>query len=160
MYGIESQILPTIPSKKTSWVVICRGQNRFVEDLPHLEPGPNPTSKELLRERAVAKGSVSSAAEMNQSHIEETHAQQELVPSNPVCFVKETILMEERKSIDIPVNKWHQEDALSTEISKLVMRLERRYDQDESAVDGAVHWDSMGPRLRNAFLKFGRLVGK
>ena len=51
MYGIEIQIPSTMSSKKTSWVVICRGQSRYVEELLHLEPGPNPTSKELLRER-------------------------------------------------------------------------------------------------------------
>ena len=101
------------------------------------------------------KGTESPAAEMNQSRAEETHAQQELVLANPVCFVKETILMGQRKWIDIPANKWHQEDALSTEISKSVMKLKRRYDQDEREVDGVVHWDSMEPRLRNAFLKHG-----
>ena len=147
MYGIDIQIPSTIPSKKTSWVVIRRGRNRYVEELSHLEPGPNPTSKELLRERAVANGTESSAAEMSQSRIEETHAQQELVPANPVCFVKETVPMGQWKWIDSPVNQWHQEDALSTEISKLVMRLGRLYDQDEREVVGSVHWDSMGPRL-------------
>ena len=34
---------------------ICRGKNRFVEELPHREPGPNPTSKELLLERSIAE---------------------------------------------------------------------------------------------------------
>ena len=38
-------------------------------------------------QRAVAKEIDSSAAEMNQSRIEETHALQELVLANPVCFV-------------------------------------------------------------------------
>ena len=92
---------------------------------------------------------------MNQFRIEETHAQQELVLSNPMCFVKETIPLGQRKWADILANKLHQEDALSTEISKLVMRLGRRYDQDDRKVDGAVHWNSTGPRLRNAFLKYG-----
>ena len=126
-----------------------------MEYLPHLEPRPNATSKQLLRESAVAKRTESSAAEVNQSRFEERHAQQELDPANPVCFVKETIPTGQRKWIDILANKWYQEDVLSTEISKLVMRLGRHYDQDEREVDGAVHWDSMGPRLRNAFLKYG-----
>ena len=67
---------------------------------------------------------------MKQSRIVETHALQEFVPANPVCFVKETIPVGQRKWVDI-LNKWHQEDALSTEISKLVMRLGRHSDQDE-----------------------------
>ena len=65
--------------------------------------------------------------------------------------------MGQRKWIDILANKWHQEDDLSTEISKLIMRLGRHYDQDARDVDGAVHWDSMGPRLRNAFLRFRKI---
>ena len=69
--------------------------------------------------------------------------------------VKETILVSERKWIDIPANKFHEKDALSTEISKLAMRLECRRDQEEREVDGAVHWDSMGRQLRDAFLKRG-----
>ena len=43
-YGIEFQIPFTTVKERKSWVVICRGKNRFVEELPHLEPGPNPTS--------------------------------------------------------------------------------------------------------------------
>ena len=62
---------------------------------------------------------------------------------------------ETKEVIDIPANKCHQEDALFTEISKLVMRLGRHDDQDEREVDGAVHRDSTGPRMRNAFLKHG-----
>ena len=51
LLGIEIQIPSTISAKKISWVVLCRGQNSYVEELPHLEPGPNPTCKELLREK-------------------------------------------------------------------------------------------------------------
>ena len=35
------------------------------------------------------------------------------------------------------------------------MRLVRHYDQDERETDGAVHWNSMGPKLRKAFHKAG-----
>ena len=52
-YGIEIQRPSTTSPKETSREVICRGQNRYVEELPHLEPGPNPTSKEILREREM-----------------------------------------------------------------------------------------------------------
>ena len=60
------------------------------------------------RERSIARETVSSAAEMNQSRIEETHALQELVLANPVCFVKEPIPMGQMKWIDIPANEWHR----------------------------------------------------
>ena len=119
-YGIEIQIPSTTSRTRTSWAVICRGQNRFVEELRHLEPGPNPTSKELLREREqLQKKNEPSATELNQSHIEETHATQELVPADPVHSVKKTIPMGERKWIDIPANKFHREDAFSDEIFKI-----------------------------------------
>ena len=110
-----------------------------MEGLLHIEPGPNPTSKELLRERerAIAKENETSAAELNKSRIEETHAMQELVPANPVYH---TTPIGERKWIDIPANKFYKEDALSTEISKLVKRF-GSYDQKEREIDGAVHGD-------------------
>ena len=69
---------------------------------------------------------------------------QERVPANPVYCVEETSLMGERTWIDILANKWYQEDALSTEISKLVMRWRRRDGQDEREIDGlfiGIRWD-------------------
>ena len=68
---------------------------------------------------------------------------------------EENIPMGQGKWIDIPANTWHQEDARSTEISKFVMRVGRHFDQDEREFDGVVLWDSMGAKLRKAFLKFG-----
>ena len=87
-----------------------------MEELPHLEPGPNPTSKELLRgrERAVAKETEYSAAEMNQSRIEELHAQQELVLANPVCFAERDYSYGTKGNLKIMGQK---------EISKLVVRV-------------------------------------
>ena len=71
--------------------------------------------------------------------------------TDPVHFLKEEIPVGERKSNDIPACRSFNGESLSAEISKLVMRLVRRYDQDEREVDGAGHWNSMGPTLRNAF---------
>ena len=48
------------------------------------------------KERAIAKEHEPSATEFNQSHIEETHATQELFPADPVHYVKKTIPMGER----------------------------------------------------------------
>ena len=62
IYGIEIQIPSTISSKKTSWVVICRGQNRYVEESHHLEPGPIPPVRhycERERERSQASATHS-----------------------------------------------------------------------------------------------------
>ena len=45
--------------------------------------------------------------------------------------------------------------SFQAEISKLVMRLVRLYDQDERETDGSVHCNSMSPKLRKAFQKSG-----
>ena len=115
----------------------------------------HPTSKELLLERSIAKESELCATELEQSRIEETHAQHSKIPTDPVYFSKEVILGGERMWNDILACRFFDGDSLSAEISKLVMRLVRRYDQDGREIDGAVHWNSMGPKLRNAFQKHG-----
>ena len=46
-------------------------------------------------------------------------------------------------------------NAVEAEVSKLVMRLVLHYDHDEREPYGAVHWKSMGPKLRQAFQKIG-----
>ena len=68
---------------------------------------------------------------------------------------KQEILVGERKRNDIPACRSFYGESPSAEISKLVMRLVRHYDQDQGETHGAVHWKSMGPKLRNAFLKYG-----
>ena len=73
-HGIEIQIQSTTTQGQTSWVVICRGKNRFVEELHLKDPGHNPTSSELLLERSVAKTNEPCSVELKQSSKGETHA--------------------------------------------------------------------------------------
>ena len=40
---------------------------------------------------------------------------------------------------------------LSISISKFVIRLVRRYDQEERDTDGAVHWNTISPKLMREF---------
>ena len=68
---------------------------------------------------------------------------------------KEVLLIGERKWNDIPACQDFRGHTFEAEVSKLVMRLVRHYDQDERETDGAVHWNSMGPKLRKAFEKAG-----
>ena len=49
--GIEIQIPSTTTKDWTSWVVICRGKNRYMEVLHLYDPNHNPTSSELLEHR-------------------------------------------------------------------------------------------------------------
>ena len=53
--GIETQIPSTTTKERTSWVVIWRGKNCYVEELHLNDPDHNPKSSELLLERSVAK---------------------------------------------------------------------------------------------------------
>ena len=84
--------------KRTSWVVTCRGKNRYVVELHLNGPDRNPTSSELQLERSVAK----ERDDMEQSSIEETHAKQFQIQTNPVYNVSEEVIpVEERKWNDI-----------------------------------------------------------
>ena len=82
--------------------MICRGKNRHVEELHLNDPDHNPTSSGLLLERSVAKESEPCSAKMEQSSIEETHAKQFEIQTNPVYnYSEEVIPVEERKWNDI-----------------------------------------------------------
>ena len=121
--GIEIQILPTTKQERTSWVVICRGD---VEQLHLNDPDHNPTSSAVLLERSVAKESEPCSTEVEQSSIEETHAKQFEIQTNPVYnYSEEGVLLEERKWNDIHANKHFRGRIFEAEVSKLVMRLVR-----------------------------------
>ena len=136
-HRIEIQIPSTTTTNRNSWVVTCRGKTRSVDELHFRDPGHNPTNSELLLERSIANESEPCSTELEQSRIEETHATQFEIPTNPVYYAKEVVPFGERK--------W----------SKLVVRVVRRYDQDERETHGAVHWNSVVPKLRKAFQKSG-----
>ena len=92
---------------------------------------------------------------MEKSSIQDIHATQFEIQTNPVYHSKEVIPTEDRTWNDIPAFKFSRGNTLQAEISKLVMRLVRHFDQEERETDGGVHWHSMGPKLRKAFQKAG-----
>ena len=106
--GIEIQILPTTTKERTSWVVICRWKNRYVEELNLNVPDHSPASSDWLLERSVAKEREPGSTKMEQSSsIEETHAKQFKIQTSPVCnYSEEVIPIEERK--------WNDNSCLST----------------------------------------------
>ena len=75
--------------------------------------------------------------------------------TDPVCYTKEEIRVGERKWNGFLPLRSFDGDSLKAEISELVMRVQCCDDQDEREMDGAVHWNSMDPKLRNAFQKYG-----
>ena len=87
------------------------------------------------------------------SSTEETRASQPQIQSNPVSdHSTDFIPIEERKWNDIPAYEKVQRTHFG--IQHLVKPARHR-DQEERKTDGAVHWKSMGPKLRHAFLKEG-----
>ena len=117
------------------------GHNRYVDELHLRDPGHNPTSSELLLERSVAKERELCSTEMERTGVEETHATQ------LKCTIQKKLILSNKGSgmTFLPVS--FSKETSQAEISKLVTRLVRHYDQDERETDGAVHWNSMGPKL-------------
>ena len=54
-YGIEIEILSTATPDRIPWVIICRGKNRYVENVSLQDPWRILTSSDLLLERFIAK---------------------------------------------------------------------------------------------------------
>ena len=94
-----------------------------MDELHPNNPDHNPISSELLLERSVAKESEPCSTEMEQSSIEETHAKQFEIQTNPVYCSEEGIPNEEKKWNDISACKHVKGNTLQAEISKLGMRL-------------------------------------
>ena len=64
-----------------------------MDELHLRDPGHNPTSSELLLDRFIAKERELCSTEMDQSRIEETHATQFEIQTNPVYYSKEVVLL-------------------------------------------------------------------
>ena len=75
-------------------------------------------------------------------------------PSQASFFTQRTIPTNERKWKVIPAKSSYG-GAPSVQVSKMVTRLARHYDQDERQSDAAVHWDTMRSVLLKAFAKHG-----
>ena len=144
-YGIEIQIPSTVTQGQASWVIICRGKNRYVENLSLQNPGRAHTSSEVLLERFITKSNEPCNVEMESSSasvgkpvatqtkksvegIGETHANQVVEQQKPL-YNEEFIDVGDRKWKDIPACKHYNRSTPSAEISKFVVILVRHYDQ-------------------------------
>ena len=77
-----------------------------MDELHVRDPGHNPTSLEFLLNRSIAKESEPCSTKMKQSSIEETHATQFEIQTNPLYCSKDVLLVEERKWNDILAYKF------------------------------------------------------
>ena len=152
------QIPFTTTNDRNSWVVICRGKNRFVEALPHRDRGHNPTSKKYFWKGLLRK-------EVNfvpQSW--SNPASRKLMRSSPKCLriqcstLEKFFLLERGSGMTFLRANLSKETLFQPKCQKSAMRLVRRCGQDEREIDCAVHWNSMGPKLRNAFHKLGEKI--
>ena len=120
-HGMEIPILSTPTKDRNSWVVICRGKNRKVEELHLNDPDHNPTSSELLGhiglERSVAKERELGSTKMEPSRsIDETHAKQLKIQTYPADnHSGEIIPIEERKWNDISAHQYLKGNTFETE---------------------------------------------
>ena len=159
--GIEIQIPSTTVDGSKSRVVPSTGNNRYVEEPRLNDPDHNPRSSELVNHRGMKRPiamqrEAGSAKMVPSSNIEETHAKQFEIQSNLVNdHCEETIPTEERKLYEILACRNFKRNTFEFAVSKVVMKLEGYYDPDERETDGAVHWKSLGPKLRFAFRKGG-----
>ena len=55
IYGIEIQVPLTSGDGPTSWVIISRGSNRYMEDIQYNDPDNSPESHELANHTSVGK---------------------------------------------------------------------------------------------------------
>ena len=153
-YGIVIQVPSTTTKDKNSWVVVCREKNRSVQELPHREPRPNSTRKELLMERSFAKESEPVVQSWsNPASSKPMHDSQKFLRIQCTIRKKKYLLEKGSGMISLPAD--HSKENRCQPKSQNWSWLVRRYDQDEREIDDVVHWNSMCPKLRNAFLKYG-----
>ena len=87
-HGIEVEIPNPNKQERTSWVLICRGRKRVVDDLHTQNSGYSDTSSELPSEQAIAKEGEPVSTAMTQSFIKETRTEA-VKTLDPTYFTKE-----------------------------------------------------------------------
>ena len=118
-HGLEINIPSLNDPNRTSWVVICRGKNRFVNELHIPNPEHNLTISELPEERQEIEPC---SVEQEPSSTRGTCAEQFRTLPDPMCFTKELIPMKERNWKSIPAYESYKCGSLSASISKMVIR--------------------------------------
>ena len=89
---------------------------------------------------------------MEHSSIAQTHATPFDIQTNPVYCAKKLFLSKTGSGMPLLPTEISKE-TLRAQTSKFVMRFVSHYDQDERETDGAVHWNSINPKLLRAFQK-------
>ena len=112
-----------------------------MEELRLNDPDHNPASSALLEQKGLER-SIATKRELGSTKkggmcSEETHAEQLKIQTNPANnHSEEVILIDERKWNDILAYQYDKGNTFEAKVSKLVMRLVRRHDQNERETEG------------------------
>ena len=157
VHGFEVSVPSIKDYLTTSWVLISKKENRFVDEMEDPNISSNVSSASLLKEQAESKSANASEEDEKSSWKREcvtnpsssSRLETNLVnlAEKPVCFTKRTIVTQKRKWITIPKCSRYSGWSLSSQLSRMVSKLLRHFDQDERQTDGAVHWDTTKPVL-------------
>ena len=120
----------TAPELPCSWKLI-RGR----QDPENNERGSEPACTQVTGAYRNTSPSMVHLSEVN-PRTRETRTR---------VYTKKQVPMPERNWITSPAVHSYISDSLSSNISKMVMRMVRHHDQDERERDGAVRWDTFYP---------------
>ena len=151
-YGIEVAVPSIINPANTSYVVISRETERFVNELHnHIEELMS-SNEWLTAERRSTSNKETCAL----NSIKKTCASP---PNNPIghSLLKKTVILRgERKWITIDANP-SPRSGLPATVSKMVTKMVRHCDQDEREEDGSYHWETVKSLL---LIEFAQERGK
>ena len=164
--GLEIAI-PPHNHETTTHVIISRGTNRFVDEV-HDHKVEFRHSTELLSALQKSEGRESCVEESNNCnmetcvhHVTSRYGNKESrannlssLPNHSSMFKKNIIPTNERKWVVIPANPSYG-GPLSIQVSKMVSRMVRHYDQEEREPDGSHLWDTVRPVLLKSFGRHG-----
>ena len=162
--GIEVQIPSPNKPNYSSWLLICRGLERFVDELLNQRSDPEHvvTAPELFCSGSLVHGRQDSENNVrdrdhvctqltgaHRKHLEfMVHLSEVNLRARETgtrVYSKKEVPMPERNWITILAALPYMMDSLSSNIWKTVTRKVRHHDQDERERDGAVRWDTMYP---------------
>ena len=137
-HGIEIQIPSTSRDNTSVWVAICRGPNRYVDELRYKNPESSPERPE----------------EAGYGKKQEIHAERPTIQSRSFCSSSDDYIPNpERKWEDITANKYSHKHDLGHQISKFVGKLFRHEHRLDREADGAIHWRLIRQKLKFTFTR-------
>ena len=156
-HGLEIAIPSRRDHSTTSWVLISRGKDRFVDELHAPNVSRNVPSSESLSEQATSKENEPCVVtEIRSRELEAILLVSGDWPQNQ-CTSHEGKHSHVGKKVEHHpcLCPTYAAGTLSTAISKMVTKLARHFDHGERQTDATVHWDSTRPVLLRAFADKG-----